>query len=225
MVARLIGRWLVAAFVLSTVALAYIASPFVAAHALREAVKARDTATIERKVVWDSVRTSLRASLASNAQLLPEATAAGAAIKPTWWQRIKSALGASMLDRFIETYVTPEGLPKLFTYRTAWRKTVQGLPDESTLPFTERARLMFDRIKRAEFTSLTRIEIEMQDRSLSDRHYVTVMELQGWEWKLTEVSVLGGSELIAAERPPLHVSDVAKALAQPFASINPFRRH
>ena len=220
MALRLIGRWMVFALVLTSIAGAYVASPFVAAITLREAIKAKDLATIERKIVWETVRTSLRTSLANHAQLLPEATAAGAAVKPTVWQRIKSSFGVSMLDRFIETYVTPEGMSQLFAYRRAYKQTVDGVPDDAKLPMLERAKTMFNRVKRAEFTSLTRVEIEVQDKNLSDRHYRSVFELIGTEWKLTELAVLGTTNLSAAERPKIRFVDLARAAA----SINPFRR-
>lgn len=213
MVLRLIGRWTVALTVLGALAGAYVASPFYAAWTLREAIKSKDTQTIERKVVWESVRASLKTSLASHAQLLPEATAAGETVKPTLWQRVKSTFGANMLDRFIESYVTPEGLPQLFAYRQAWKRTVAGVPDETKLPMMDRAKAMFSRVKRAEFKSFTRVVIEVQDKNLSDRHYISTFELHGFEWKLTELAVL--STVSAGPPPRVRFVDVARAFAQP----------
>ena len=187
------GRIIAVALLLLLTGAGYAASPFVAAWSLREAIKSGDTATIERKVVWDSVRASLRASIAGNAQLLPEAVEVGERIKPTMWQRVKSAFGQSMLDRFIESYVTPEGLPKLFRYRKAWNGTVKGqTDDEEKLDVLERARAFYKRMSRAEFKSPTRIEIEMVDRFAPDRRYLSVMELHGFEWKLAELRIFGG---------------------------------
>lgn len=180
---------LVAGFLVLALGAGYVASPFVAAYSLREAIKAGDTATIERKVLWPSVRESLRASIAKHKQLLPEANELGERIRPTVWQRIKTAFGASMLDRFIETYVTPEGLPKLFRYRRMWNENVKGAASEDELPFSERAKMFYRRIVRAEFQSPTRVEIEIADRDSPDRRYVSVMELHGTEWKLAQLSV------------------------------------
>ena len=135
------GRIIAAIAVLLLGSTLYIASPFWAAWSLREAIKAGDTATIDRKVVWDGVRASLRASISDSAQLLPEATEAGERVPPTMWQRVKTAFGQSMLDRFIESYVTPEGLPKLFRYRKTWNGTVKGATDdEDKGDFFERAK-------------------------------------------------------------------------------------
>ncbi len=187
------GRIIAAISVLFLGCATFVASPFWAAWSLREAIKAGDTATIERKVVWDGVRTSLRASIASNTQFLPEATQAGENVRPSMWQRVKAAFGQSMLDRFIESYVTPEGLPKLFRYRKTWNGTVKGeTDDEDKGDFFERAKVFYSRMSRAEFTSLTRIEIEMTDKFAPDRRYVSVMELHGTEWKLAELRIIGG---------------------------------
>jgi hypothetical protein len=191
-------RIIAAVFVLLMAGAGYAASPFWAAWSLREAIKASDTATIERKVVWDGVRRSLRQSLAGNAQLLPEAVEAAERVKPSVWQRVKVAFGQSMVDRFIESYVTPEGLPKLFRYRKTWNGTVKReVDDEDTGDFFERAKVFYSRMTRAEFKSPTRIEIEMTDRSSPDRRIVSVMELHGMEWKLAELRIIGGAKAAA----------------------------
>lgn len=186
------GRIVAVIFLLLLGGAGYAASPFVAAWGLREAIKAGDTATIERKVIWSSVRASLRSSIAGNSQLLPEAQEATERVQPTVWQRVKAAFGQSMLDRFIESYVTPEGLPKLFRYRKTWNGTVKGeIDDEDTGDFFERAKVFYRRMSRAEFKSPTRIEIEMTDKNAPDRRVVTVMELHGIEWKLAELRIIG----------------------------------
>lgn len=188
------GRIFAAVFLLLIAAVGYVVSPFVAAWNLREAIKTADTATIERKVVWDSVRSSLRASIAANASLLPEASEAGERVRPTMWQRVKAAFGQSMLDRFIESYVTPQGLPKLFQYRKTWNGTMKrDIDDEDKPEFFERAKGFYKRLTRAEFKSPTRIEIEMSDKFAPDRRYVSVMELHGFEWKLAELRIIGGA--------------------------------
>lgn len=199
---RLIGRLTLAALVLTLAATAYVASPFLAAWSLREAIKSKDIATIERKVAWNSVRASLRASLAGHAQLLPEVNAAGEAIKPTMWQRVKSAFGASMLDRFVETYVTPQGLPQLYSYRKTWRESVKGEPAEpdADKPRLERFKAFIDRVEKAEFQSLTRVEVVVRDRNAADRSYLSRFELQGFEWRLTHLEVLSTAGAMGAKK-------------------------
>jgi hypothetical protein len=184
----------------------YAASPFVAAWRMREAVKAGDANYIESRVDWDRVRGTLKESLARHAQLGPMATAAGGEVRPSIWQRIKGAFGQSMLDRFVENYVTPEGLPQLFSYRKTWRETIKGEPDERlTLAWHERFRKFYDRVKRAEFLSLTQVEVEMADRDTPDRRYVSVFELREFTWTLVGLRVKAldaATRLAEIERSP-----------------------
>jgi Protein of unknown function (DUF2939) len=170
---------------------AYAATPFIAMWNLREAIKRGDSAAIEDRVDWPKVRESLKASLAVQAKLLPIAEAAGGQVKPTLWQRIKGAFGAPMLDRFIETYVTPEGLPKLFDYRRTWNESIKGVEpeDAQTASRLERAQKLWARVKRAEFQSFTRLEVEMEDHKVPDRRILSVMELEGMTWKLTNLQI------------------------------------
>lgn len=183
--------YLLAVFGLLTVAGAtYVASPFLAAWSLREAVRTADTATLARKIDFDGVRTTLRQSLGEHAELYGFATEAGRTVKPTIWQRVKSAFGASMIDRFIETYITAEGLPKLHEAKITWNEKVRGRPSAETLAWRERIRVYFERVKRAEFLSLTRVDIEMADEHHPDRHYVSTMQLVGTEWKLVALRVI-----------------------------------
>ena len=80
--------------VMATMAAAlFIASPFWTAWGLREAIRTGNSTHLERKIEWDSVRTTLKASLAQHAKLVPEITADDAVTKPGLWQRVKIALG------------------------------------------------------------------------------------------------------------------------------------
>lgn len=170
--------------------LAYVAAPFYTAWSLREAIRTADSAYLERKIEWDSVRASLKTSLARHANLVPEINDETAPIKPGLWQRVKMAFGQSMIDNFVERSVTPTGLPKMFEAKKAFNEKVRGeVPPEATLTRIERFKQFWARLQRAEFQSFTRIEIEVKDRRAPDRHYVSLLELKGFEWKLTELRV------------------------------------
>jgi hypothetical protein len=171
----------------------YALSPFYAAWQLREAIKAGDTATIARKVEFESVRASVRESIRTHADLIPAATELGRQVKPSWWQRVKTAFGASMVDRFIETYISPEGLPKLANYGKTWRETVRSKPDDDARPWHQRLANFWSRVKRAELTGITRAVLEVADRHDPSRSYVGVFELSGFEWKLTRLHILTGA--------------------------------
>jgi hypothetical protein len=84
-------------------------------------------------------------------------------------------------------YVTPEGLPKLFTMRKAYRDYVSADGGTRSLPVLERIRRAWARVKRAEFTSLTAFEIEMADKNDPARLYLGKLQLTRTGWKLTEL--------------------------------------
>lgn len=194
---------LVFAGLLST---AYIASPFVAAWRLREAIKSGDVATMQQKIEWASVRATLKQSLTQNPGVLPAGMIPGfdPNARPSLWQRVKTALGHSVIDNFVEAYITPQGLSQLVSYRKTWRETVKQVPDERlTLPWQQRVANVYRRLKRAEFQSLTRIEFEMADRESPERHYISVLELFGTEWKMTElrIRVLNAAERLVQLQP------------------------
>ncbi len=187
---------------------AYMASPMRAAWVIRDAIKTGNASAIEHKVLWRQVRMSLRESISKNALVLPEVTRAGADVKPSLWQRVKWAFGSSMLDRFLETYVTPEGLPKLYAYRKTWKSNVKGEANEDKLPLGERIRRFYARVMRAEFKSPTVFEIELRDKTVHNRSYVGVLELHGFEWKLAGLRVMttnaGGSDARVARAATGH---------------------
>lgn len=186
-----------------------MASPFYAAWALREAVHNADTAYLETHVDWDGVRASLKESIARSAKLLPEISEAGEAVQPTMWQRIKGLLGATVVDRFVESYITPEGLPKLYAYKMAIKGpssatslAANGTAKPKPASF-ERFEEFWSRIKRAEFQSFTRVEFELADHASPDRHYVTRLELDGLTWMLTSVKIIDARATADAAVPSL----------------------
>jgi hypothetical protein len=198
-------RWLVRALlVVLPLLVAYAAWPVSAALEIREAVVAGDTATLNRKVEWETLRASLKASVTPEtiARLMADPDAP----KPSLWQRIKAAVAPSMADSVINRYVTPEHLPVLLGYRQVYRGSVRpalGLKEPpSTLEGTWLGGTAFDRfasfwtrVRRAVFMSPTRFVLEVEDKYKPGRNFVGTLELKGWEWKLTELGVTGGGGL------------------------------
>ena len=64
------------------------------------------------------------------ARLPPEEGEDWAGVKPTMWQRIKAYMGQGMVNRVVEKYVTPEGLPQLFNYRKMYRDKAATAPTD-----------------------------------------------------------------------------------------------
>ena len=175
----------------------YLASPLLAAYKLRQAVRMGDSEAVERMVVWPSLRASVKSTVVRNANLLPLAAQAARSIRPTMWQRVRSVFGHSMLDRFIETYITPSGLAKLYNAKTRWHERFRR-PQQ---PAMMQAGLIPDgigrvwrRIKRAEFESPFRFVLEIEDRHVATRliqstFQLSNISLRGFDWKLSAVSI------------------------------------
>jgi hypothetical protein len=181
-------------------ALAYLAWPLLTAWQIREAMIAGDTPTLQRKIEWASVRTSLKQSLSAEAQARLESDPNTPA--PSLWQRIKATIAPTLAESAVDRYVTPENLPAFFGYRETYRNTIRpalGMKEPPTVlagtPFAgtpiDRLASFYARVRRAVFYSLTRFEVEVVDRYQPERRYVSTFELRGLEWKLTALAILG----------------------------------
>jgi hypothetical protein len=180
---------------------AYLAWPVQVALEIGDAIAAGDTATLERRVDWPALRASVKASLSPEtaARLLADPDAP----KPTLWQRVKAAVAASTADSVVERYVTAENLPLLLGYGRSTRaglRTAPGLEPPSALGGTflagsgaDRFASFWTRVRRAVFYSPTRFELEVEDQHRPGRRYVGTLELKGLTWKLTGLSISGGS--------------------------------
>jgi hypothetical protein len=181
--------------------LAYGAWPFVTALQIRDAMIRGDSITLSRKIEWESLRASIKASITPD--MAARLAADPEAPPPTLWQRVKVAVGASLTNTVVDRYVTPERLPALIGYRRMWRGTVQPAIAGGEEPPTVLADTMFGgtsidrfvsfwkRLKSAVFHSPTYLEIEVVDKYTPARSYRATLELIGWEWKLTRLAVNG----------------------------------
>jgi hypothetical protein len=198
-------RWLVRGLIVVVpFAIAFAAWPVHTALEIREAVVTGDTATLNRKVEWEALRASLKESITP--ETISRLMADPDAPRPSLWQRIKAAVAPSMADSVIDRYVTPEHLPVLLGYRTVYRGSVRpalGLKEPpSALEGTWLGGTAFDRfasfwvrVRRAVFMSPTRFVLEVEDKYRPGRQFIGTLELKGWEWKLTGLSVTGSGGL------------------------------
>ena len=189
-------KMLIAIVVPGLLALGYLIWPFWSALQLKLAVKAGDIAAIERKVEWTSVRTSLRKSLLANMALHPGAAGKTArAAKAGIWQSLKARFAPRVVDQTVARMVTPVGLSRLFAAREGYRRKLLptlGLGKPAGYfsgtwledSWIDRFSDNLERIERIVFTSPTRVEIEIIDRYTPDRHYITVLQLKDFNWKL-----------------------------------------
>lgn len=179
-------------FALTTATAGYIAVPFYTAWSIREAIKSGDSDYLARKIDFASVRETLRPSLAQVALDIPDPGEAAPA--PGLWKRIKTYWGRSAIDRLVDSYVTAEGLPKMFQWRQTYRQAT-GTATAAAQPVPLKVRLakFWSRLKRAEFKSLTEFEIEMVDQFDASRSHIGLLKLaslsSGLDWKLTELRI------------------------------------
>ena len=187
---------------------AYMASPFVAAYNIRHAVKSGDSATLKRKIEWIGVRASLKSSLsdlqAQAATTSTDSTIRGMPRPPSLWTRIKAIAAPVLIESFVDRYVTPEGLSQAYAMRDTWRQTMRpaiggAVPkaalagDSPDATAVDRVLSFVNRIKRAVFVSPTIVELEVADHLTPERRYVSRLALEGLEWKLTSVRVVGAA--------------------------------
>lgn len=166
----------------------YVGSPFVTAWGIREAVRNGNSEYLTTAIAWPRVRETLKPSIAQIALNLPDAEKNPTAGQ-SFWTRAKAYWGQGVVDSLVETYVTPEGLPKLFSLRQAYRSYVATDDDPNKLPLFKRISKAWARVRRAEFTSLTSFEIDMEDKHDASRVYLGRLELFSSGWKLTELRV------------------------------------
>jgi hypothetical protein len=179
--------------------LAYIAWPLHTFLQIREALRAGDVATLTRKVEWEAVRASLKASISPETFARLEADPNSP--QPSVWQRVKSAVVPSLANNVIDRYVTPQNLPVLLGYRRL-RGTLPMalLPQEPPTALAgtvlqgtsiDRFASFWRRLRHATFHSPGKLVIDLEDKYNTTRHYVSTLELVGFEWKLTALAISG----------------------------------
>jgi hypothetical protein len=185
---------------LLALAAAYVAWPLSGALSIREAMRDGNVEVLNARVEWDSVRASLKSSLT------PEAIARLAeepeAPKRSVWQSVKAAVAPRFADTVIDRYVTPENLPIFLGYRETYKGTIRpalGLKDPPTVlsgtilagGSVDKGLSFWKRVRRAVFTSPRRVLLEVEDQYHVGRRYTGTMELRGFTWKLTGLSIAG----------------------------------
>ncbi|MBL8566944.1 MAG: DUF2939 domain-containing protein [Hyphomicrobiaceae bacterium] len=186
----------------------YAASPLATAWSIREAVRNGNSDYLRTAVDWPRIKETLKHSMFRYAirpagDLPSDSSASGgsetasvAAPPPGLWQRIKESYGRSVVEGMVENYVTPEGLPKLFAYRTSYNRTLGRAPlVAEDAPLLDRVRNEWSRLRTARFLSPTRFAIEIDDRYEEGRRIAGVLELGMWNaelgWRLVSLEVKG----------------------------------
>jgi Protein of unknown function (DUF2939) len=196
---------------------AYALWPVLSAFEIKRAVKAGDVTTLERKVLWAPVRASLKESVAKLEPVTAKAETDEAGVRRgnSFWNRIKAAATPMLAESFIDRYVTPEGITQIQQARRGGWRALLGLapsvPDgpanasitdalqggDATAHADDEPNVIsrfvafYQRLQRARFHSLSKVEFEIADRSTPGRSYVSQFELSNFEWKLASLRVVG----------------------------------
>jgi len=146
----------------------YCAWPYYSAMALREAMETRDAAAVSRMIDWPPFKASMKDLLTTEiaSQFETDNTSQG----------MFALIGGLMIDRMVESMVSPQGLIKLINGGRATAAPVQ--------------RFRGDEIKRASLVGPTRFEFEVGPANSDERFFLGVMELRDFSWKLTQIMAL-----------------------------------
>lgn len=173
-------------------ALLYVAGPLWAGWSLRQAMRARDIATLEARVDWTTLRANIKPRLA-------QAIRDSADTSGTVGGILKRAVGSAVSDAAVETMVTPANLSRLLAGREFALKRFPGMtkpaPDKAPAPSEGDPEVPDDpmptrRLRWAFFESPTRFRVEAVQPRLPDSRVVAILGLQGFGWKLIDVDVI-----------------------------------
>lgn len=189
-------RWRLRYLLVLLPPLVYAAWPVKDALALRSAIRAGDSAAIERLVRWDSLRDSLKDELAAelNRSLRERGERKGK--ERTLSEAAARRFGPRVVDSLVERYVTPKGLPQLVVYRDRLRELVENRREakEDQEEETQQTALPATAVTWAFFTSPRRFEVSFRNRKLAQRRLIAAFELDGLVWKLSDARIVSTDE-------------------------------
>lgn len=165
-------------------AVAYVASPYVAAGSLGSAIANRDAEAISDQVDFpllrDSIKTGFKAEIARKIASSPSQEGRMAAMG--------AMFAGAMLDQMVDTYVTPSGIRTIMD-KAAEKVGSRGKGDG----------LDYD----TEYRSLDRFAIRVKSDNPASGQIVLVMHRRGlFSWKVSEIEMPLG-ELGAGPKAPL----------------------
>ncbi len=178
------GQW--TARTLLALAVLYLAGPVWAGWNLRQAMRNRDTASLEARVDWQTLRRNMKPRLA--AAIKDDADKSGVI-----GGLFKRAIGGTMSNAAVETFVTPGNLARILAGRAFVLERFPGAsqpapadddPEDVDDPAPPR------RIRWAFFESPTRFRVEAVNPTLPNARIVSTLALQGLSWRLIDVDIV-----------------------------------
>jgi Protein of unknown function (DUF2939) len=178
--------------------LLFLAWPLWSGWQLRQAMRARDVATLEARVDWPTLRTNLKPRIATAIE--QDADQSGKI-----GGMLKRALGGIVADKGVDYLVTPKTLARVLAGRefiTARSKRDPAAPPQSDKqPAPKVDPSLADpedpddpipprRLRWAFFDSPTRFRIEATHPRIPNGRIVAILGQQGFSWKLVDVQLL-----------------------------------
>ena len=151
----------------------YVGSPYYAAHALKDAALDGDTDKLESSVDFPAVRESLKSQLAAAMMTKMQND-------PEMQNNPFAGLGAVMMpaivDRMIESYVTPEGVAAMIKgHKPTEKNNLELNPDLETT---------------TEYVDLNRFRVRLHDKRLHQDGPSFLLERRGFAtWKLIKLEI------------------------------------
>lgn len=178
-------KWLALSLLAVVLLFGYLAAgPFLAYNAIREAVKAQDTAELAEHVDFPALRGNLR--LQVDDYMVRKAGAdAQSSLLGAFAVRIASGIAGGAVD----TMVTPAGIGALLEGRTIWHRVSGGGITANTYEHAPPRDRMHDPSYGFESLSRFTATVESEDGD----PLTLVLSRQGLVWKLTDIRLpLGG---------------------------------
>jgi hypothetical protein len=147
------------------------AAPYITVRQMQSAAERHDAEALSEYIDFPSVRQSLKDQI--NAMLMNEVTKAP--IKGNPFAALGTAFGGAIVDKMVDTYVTPAGITQLMA-------GVKPKPTEDGSPTRER---LYD--SSMSYASLNKFVVKV--KSNAGVESILILRRRGIGWKLTEIVI------------------------------------
>ena len=170
-------KWIALVLVAVLAAGAYVAAgPWIAVHAIRDAIEANDSAALSERVDFPALRASLKRQLADRM-----VRAAGPELQSSALAAIGIHLATGATSMAVDATVNPLGLAALLQGRAVWRQVGNDFaPPDPGVPVQ---RPLHD--ARYRYESPSRFTATVHDEQ--GRPLVLILSRQGLRWRLTDI--------------------------------------
>jgi hypothetical protein len=194
-------RWVLALAL--TMLVAFAAWPLWSGWQLRQAMRARDVASLQSRVDWQILRANLKPRLAAAVDATANESGGVAGY-------LKRVIGGAVADKGVDLFVTPANLARILAGRefvttrlNKGAQTPQSVPPQQNSPPEKGPSDPVDpedpddpmpprRVRWAFFESPTRFRVEAVHPRLPNARIVAVLGLRGFAWKLVDVAIVEG---------------------------------